>query len=346
MIVLNGDPFILYNLRSLYPYAHQIIVVEGASKHAAEIASNEGHSTDNTLPELREFQEKEDPENKVIVVTAEDEGYPNGFWPGEKHEQSRAYAKRADGDWLWQVDVDEFYKQEDMEFICSEVLTNPLVMTVSLPQIQFYGGLKWYVDGWYLRYCGGGEFNRIFRWRTNYQYRTHRPPTVINERGQNLRDLGWVRAVTLQKQNIFLYHYSLVFPRQVVQKSNYYQNAEWNDFKEMDHWVENSYLKLKNPYHVHNVYKFPSWLERYKGDHPQAIYNLWDELVNQKTNTDIHFRKTDDIEALLSSSFYIIGKICLKIIGLLYFPVLKVLKFFYKLLPNSIKVASKKLRGV
>jgi hypothetical protein len=30
MIVLNGEPFIGNNLRSLYPFAHQIVVVEGA----------------------------------------------------------------------------------------------------------------------------------------------------------------------------------------------------------------------------------------------------------------------------------------------------------------------------
>jgi hypothetical protein len=29
MIVLNGEPFLRYNLRVLYPFAHQIIVVEG-----------------------------------------------------------------------------------------------------------------------------------------------------------------------------------------------------------------------------------------------------------------------------------------------------------------------------
>jgi hypothetical protein len=38
MIVLDGMPFLPYNLRALYPFAHQIIVVEGASPGAAVIA--------------------------------------------------------------------------------------------------------------------------------------------------------------------------------------------------------------------------------------------------------------------------------------------------------------------
>ena len=49
MIVLNGEPFIRYNLRALYPFAHQIIVVEGAAPAAANIATGDGHSSDGTL---------------------------------------------------------------------------------------------------------------------------------------------------------------------------------------------------------------------------------------------------------------------------------------------------------
>ena len=32
IIVLNGEPFTRYCLRSLYPFAHQIIVVEGGTR--------------------------------------------------------------------------------------------------------------------------------------------------------------------------------------------------------------------------------------------------------------------------------------------------------------------------
>ena len=59
MIVLNGEPFVRYNLRALYPFAHQIIVVEGAAPAAASIATPEGHSTDGTLDTLHDFKIKE-----------------------------------------------------------------------------------------------------------------------------------------------------------------------------------------------------------------------------------------------------------------------------------------------
>src|SRR3972149_5144723 len=116
MIVLNGEPFTRYNLRSIYPFAHQIIVVEGACGSARSISTEDGHSRDSTLEVLRRVQREEDPEKKVLVVTAEEEGRGNGFW-AEKDEMSQAYAKRATGNYIWQVDSDEFYLPGDMETV-------------------------------------------------------------------------------------------------------------------------------------------------------------------------------------------------------------------------------------
>ena len=95
IIVLNGGPFTLSCIRALYPHAQEIIIAEGACEAARNIATPDGHSQDGTLDLLREIKKLEDPENKISIITAEDEGHPDGFWPGEKHQQSQAYAKRA-----------------------------------------------------------------------------------------------------------------------------------------------------------------------------------------------------------------------------------------------------------
>jgi hypothetical protein len=81
MIVLNGEPFVKYNLSSVYPFAHQIIVVEGACRSALSVSRSDGHSTDGTLESLYRFQHELDPDKKVIIVTAVDEGYSDGLWP-------------------------------------------------------------------------------------------------------------------------------------------------------------------------------------------------------------------------------------------------------------------------
>lgn len=43
MIVLNRQPSTRYKLRALYPFAHEIIVVQGASPLAAHVATPAGY---------------------------------------------------------------------------------------------------------------------------------------------------------------------------------------------------------------------------------------------------------------------------------------------------------------
>jgi len=209
MIVLNGEPFIKYNLRALYPFAHQIIVVEGANHNSTHCATPDGHSLDTTLEIIRTFKQVEDPENKITLVTAEDEGHPNGFWPGEKDEQSQAYAKRATGDWLWQIDVDEFYREEDMLAILKMLVDDPTISTISFPEIPFWGSFDFRCDGIFLR-MRYSEVHRLFKWEKGYKYLTHRPVTIVNREGLDLRRINWVRAEALRKRGIHIYHYFLM----------------------------------------------------------------------------------------------------------------------------------------
>ena len=310
MIVLNGEPYLPYNLRALYPFAHQIIAVEGAAPGAASIASPDGHSTDGTLDTLHKFKAVEDPDDKLIVVTAGDEGHPDGFWPGEKHEMSRAYAKRATGDYIWQVDVDEFYRPEDMHVVLRMLQQDPSIAAMSFRQITFWGGFDYLTDGWYLR-KGAGTYHRLFRWGAGHQYVTHRPPTVQDANGRNLRHVDWVHGDSLTEEGVKLYHYSLVLPKQVIQKCAYYEEAVWTERSEALEWAKDVFFELRDPYHVHNVYDYPSWLERFRGSHPPQIQALQADL--QTGILDIEVRSTEDIEALLRSPMYRFGRAALRI---------------------------------
>jgi len=217
IIVLNGEPFTQHTLRALYPFAHEIIVVEGAVPGARALASAEGHSRDGTLDRIRQFISDEDPERKVQLVTAEDEGHVDGFWPGEKDEQSQAYARRATGQYLWQVDIDEFYLPEDMAHILGMLTADPSIDAMSFEQITFWGGLDYRVDSWYLR-RGARHYHRLFRWGPGFTYAGHRPPTVQDDRGRDLRSGQWIPPDALVRQGIRLHHYSLLLPRQVADK--------------------------------------------------------------------------------------------------------------------------------
>lgn len=309
MIVLNGEPFVRYNLRALYPFAHQIIVVEGAAPSAKSIATPDGHSTDSTRATIRKFQEEEDIEHKVSLISAEDEGYPNGFWPGEKDEMSRAYAKRATGNYIWQVDSDEFYLQQDMDRIIEMMVEDPSISAITFPMRTFWGAPQYLVDGFFLRPF---VVHRLFRWAPGFRYITHRPPTVVDENGKNLRDNNSITAIAMAKRGIFMYHYELLLPKQVREKCKYYMYADWTDtLRGLDQWMNKSYFSLDNPFHVHMVYNHLSWLEQFKGEHPPQILKMVDS-VSKGQFPDIEMRPIADVEKLLSSWSYAIQRTFLK----------------------------------
>jgi len=298
IIVLNGEPFIRYTLRALYPYAHEIIVVEGATHGAKNVATSDGHSRDTTLTTLHQFKAEEDPDNKLILITKD------GFW-SEKDAMSQAYANRATGDYLWQVDVDEFYMPDDIEAVLKMLEKKPSITAISFKTVTFWGAPDYAVDGWYLR-RGAEVYHRLFKWGYGYTYVTHRPPTVHNSHSQSMQDLHWVRADEMAERGIKMYHYSLLLPKQVIEKCDYYSNAEWAKRQGALDWAKNAYLALNRPYHVHNIEEYPSWLSHYDGTHPPQVLAMWEDITGDDSEYEI--RQRDDIESLLNSMSYKIGR--------------------------------------
>ena len=298
MIVLNGEPFLRYNLRALYPFAHEIIAVEGAAPAARNIAAPDGHSRDGTLDTLRDFQANEDPQGKLRIITRD------GFW-SEKDEMSQAYANVATGDWLWQVDVDEFYQPDDMRAVCEMLANDAGITAVSFKTLTFWGGLNYRVDGWGAR-RGASEYHRLFKWGAGYKYARHRPPTVLDGRGQDTRAGRWIRGDTMANRGMFLYHYSLLLPRQVREKSDYYSLADWAQRADATRWADEAWFSLRRPYHAHNVAQLPGCLYRYTGAHPPMVEAMWRDL--QAADAGEELRRTDDIEALLDSRRYQLGR--------------------------------------
>ena len=302
IIALNAQPFLEVNLKALYPFAHQIIVVEGATKAAASLANPDGHSKDDTLKAVRDFQKKHDPLNKVQLIVASDEGYSDGFWP-EKEEMSQAYAKRAKGDWLWQVDSDEFYFEKDMKSVISLLESNQAPSGISFPFIEFWGGFDYLITGkWYIQEFT--EVARVFKWGKDYRYVSHRPPTVLNDKGQNLAEMNWLSGKEMRARNMIMHHYSYVLPKQAAQKVGYYSHVDWTDaFRKSAQWEQQSYLKLKNPFFLgEQGYPILQWLEKFSGNHPESILDLRHQLEHEDRGKEL--RSNEDIEALLHSFWY------------------------------------------
>ncbi|NTU78070.1 MAG: glycosyltransferase family 2 protein [Chloroflexales bacterium] len=310
LIVLNGEPFLRYNLRALYPFAHQIIVAEGASPKAAHAATPDGHSVDGTLAALRRFKAEEDPEDKLIIVTAEDEGYPNGFWPGEKDEQSQAYARRASGDWLWQIDVDEFYHPDDMRQVAAYLVRHPELTCLTFRAYHFWGGFDYVADGGLFRhrlFQGelGGVYRRLFRWRPGDAYFSHRPPTITDRQGRNITRLHLRQAETIiPGRPVRMYHYFMVFPAQVTRKGAYYEQQawEWDRGRAAKNEALLREVTLENGLELFDQHGTRNWLERFGGSHPPQIARLRADLAAGQLAVTI--RRTDDIERLLDNPHY------------------------------------------
>jgi len=316
ILALNSQPFLEYNLRALYPFAHQIIVVEGAVRAAKSLARPDGHSVDGTLEMLGEFKRAQDPHGRLVIVSAVDEGYSDGFWP-EKDEMSQAYATRATGDWLWQVDSDEFYLEDDLAAMMQLLDDHPEVSGYSFPYIEFFGSFDAYITGVWHKYIHP-RFYRLFKWGDGYSYVVHRPPTVVNNQSQTLHTLNWKADPTIAGKPIYLRHYSYVFPRQAQQKVAYYSNVDWSEaFRKNKQWYERQYLQLKNPLQLGELGGL-QWLEPYRAQQPKAILQLQEDMRSGKVIEPA--RPAQDIVRLLASPFYRLQTMLARVFLWLYWP--------------------------
>jgi glycosyltransferase involved in cell wall biosynthesis len=305
VIVLNGEPFTRYCLRALYPFAHEIIVVEGGHEDTRAVSTADGHSTDGTLEVVRRFMAEEDPEHKVQLVTTD------GFWVkqdergGNRTHQSRAYAERATGDYLWQVDIDEFYRPEDMRLVLEMLAREPDITAVSFDVLHFWAGLDYRMDGWRWR-REALTVHRLFKWRPGYTYVTHEPPIVHDEHGRSLRRLRWVDGHTMASRGVYMYHYPCLFPRQVREKAQIYRDERPDLSPEAVQWAETSYFRLERPFRVDRHYWYPSWLERYAGEHPPQVRAMMADVRAGVVHEEL--RPCDDAERLLASRRYRVGR--------------------------------------
>ena len=63
---------------------------------------------------------------------------------------------------------------------------------------------------------------------------------------------------------------------------------------------------MRRPYHLHNVYEYPGCLYRFTGAHPPQVTQMWQDITAKDSACEI--RQIDDIEALLNSRRYQLGR--------------------------------------
>jgi glycosyltransferase involved in cell wall biosynthesis len=220
------------------------MIVEGATKASGghywdgdtSSFTQDGHSTDNTITVIKDIMDER--KDKFIALVQNQD--PNGFWPG-KTAMCNAASMIATGDYIWQIDSDEFYHQIDMEKIIGMLkLWEP--HQVDFYANHFVGGFDKVIDETNGKNWGNDiPWRRIFRHVPSRKmppkswWISHEPPVYVCDGVRT--DAGNVvdKKKTLQA-GIKLYHYAYVTESQFQFKEKFYGNPEymkaWNRYKE------------------------------------------------------------------------------------------------------------------
>ncbi len=214
-----------------------VFITEGATKAKnhywdgdTSFFTKDGKSTDNTVDVIKKFAK-----NKLNFFLKEAEH----FWDGKTsmlnywfYENSPIY----EADYVWQIDIDEFYKKNDIKKII-EILKQEKPSRVDFFANHFWGGFDYCIDErsdgvW----ANKIPWMRIFKINKNSKWISHEPPKMLFNEYEKI-----ISKYETLKMNLKLNHYSYVSEEQVLFKSKFYNNPdkislfkEWQTNKELD----------------------------------------------------------------------------------------------------------------
>lgn len=216
------DGMLLAWLKQADKYGDYIFITEGATKSVhhywdgdTSFATNTGSSTDNTVEIIENFIK--DKPNFFFKKA-------DGFWDGKTsmlnywmtHEN-----KPRDIDYVWQIDGDEFYLDEDFNKI-KTLLINENPSQVDFFANHFWGDFNHCIDetsdG---KWANAIPWSRVFKINNKSKWISHEPPKMEFDEFTKL-----INKYDTLKMKIKLQHYSYVSKRQVEFKSKFYKNPE------------------------------------------------------------------------------------------------------------------------
>ena len=116
-----------------------------------------------------------------------------------------------------------------------------------------------------------------------------------------------------------MYHYYKIFLNQVSSKMIYYANRVEAEKEKRPaiingrEYYDKTFLKLSNPFRIHMFNNWPSWLEKFEGEHPRQVA----ELLNDMSIGKVRYatRNMKDVDVLVNTNNYKIGIYLWKIWG-------------------------------
>lgn len=188
----NEEDWIEFNLRNNYDEYDIIRVVEGAVENRPN-STPDGHSTDRTLELIKNFP---DPANKIELYTLS-----RPFKSLEEQKQIFLDAAQ-EGEWLFIVDCDEFYREGDVSRIRNAIKQAPMASEFIPTFLHFYR------DFWHIRDFTP-EWNifhqRIIRYQPGMRYHTH--PVATDANGICTCLSSQYQPFRYSVPGLYIYHY-------------------------------------------------------------------------------------------------------------------------------------------
>ena len=280
MTVLNGMPFIKYSLKSVYDFAHQIIIVEGAIEKCMFAANPDGSSKDGTVEFIKSFP---DPQKKIRLL--------QDRWP-EKCEMQNEALKYVTGDYVWLIDSDEVYKRQDLEKIKEILRSDSSITQVNFIPDNFWKGVDYiFVSSKLFQHRW--HFRRLFKYVPGAIFTSHRPPTMAwPGSDRTTEQMHFLCGTTTRKLGIIFYHYSYVLDQQVKQKIQLYDRygcgRDWN--LDLMRWYEECFLKwtpqnrqqIDSKYHIWTG-DIDSRTQLFSGTHPEVMRDFIEKYSDNKS---------------------------------------------------------------
>ena len=257
LAVHNEEDWVESNLRNCYDEFDVIRVIEGAVKGRPK-STESGHSTDKTLQLIRAFP---DPGNKIELITQD------RFFKSLEEQKQTFVDVAKEGEWLFIIDCDEFYKDGDISGIRKAIKTRPSAIEFIPLFLHFYRDFN-HVKAPHPEWQP--QHQRIIRYRAGLRYHTHPVATDIDGRCTYFTGPYQVSRFTLP--NIYIYHYGHAKGREFHAMKQEFYKSELEKFALAD--GTNASDKFDDKFVEFMEYKEPlDTILNYDGEHPVAIQN-------------------------------------------------------------------------
>jgi glycosyltransferase involved in cell wall biosynthesis len=133
IICFNAEDMIEACIDSIYPYIDELIIVEGSIEFTRTLglASKNGNSSDSTVWQIDQYIANKDTHHKIKF-------YPCRLMKN-RNELRQFALDKCTGDWIFLVDVDEFYTPMDMQILRRYAeSSDPDIIALRFDQLQFW----------------------------------------------------------------------------------------------------------------------------------------------------------------------------------------------------------------